>query len=201
MKRLVLALVLAAALTVAGWARADGDPASDYLLGQQVFFSLDGKVPSAKQKELSALVAAANQAGYKIRVAIIWSPYDLGAVTSLWGKPRTYARFLGQELTFVYKQRLLIVMPSGFGISWKGHDTSSAYRTLAHVRIVKTPVGLVDAAGLAVQRLATAAGIHVTAPAAAPKKSHRTLVIILIAIAVLVGLVLLRLVLRRPKPA
>jgi hypothetical protein len=201
MRRAALVLALAAALAGAGTARADGDPASDYLLGQQVFFSLDGKVPSAKQKELAALVAAANTAGYKVRVALIWSPYDLGSVTSLWGKPRTYARFLGEELHFVYKQRLLIVMPSGFGISWKGHDVSGAYRTLAGVRIVKTPVGLVDAAEAAVQRLARSAGVTVEAPTSAPKHSHRTVTIVGIAVGVLAVLILLRLALRRPKPA
>jgi hypothetical protein len=201
MRRAALVLALAAALAGAGTARADGDPASDYLLGQQVFFSLDGKVPAAKQKELAALVAAANTAGYKVRVALVWSPYDLGSVTALWGKPRLYARFLGEELHFVYKQRLLIVMPSGFGISWKGHDVSKAYRTLARVRIAKTPAGLADAAEVAVQRLARSAGITVKAPASPPKHSHRTLVIVVIAVAVLAVLIVLRLALRRPKPA
>ena len=201
MRRVALLVALAAALTVAGSARADGDPASDYLLGQQVFFSIDGKVPSAKQQELSAIVAATNHAGYKVRVAVIWSPYDLGSVTSLWKKPQTYARFLGEELQFVYKQRLLIVMPNGFGVYWKGHDAAASYRTLAHVRIAKTPSGLVDAAGVAVQRLAASAGVHVKAPQAPPKHSHRTVTIILIAVAVLAVLVLLRLALRRPKAA
>jgi hypothetical protein len=201
MRRVLLPAVLAAALAVAGSARADGDPASDYLLGQQVFFSLDGKVPSAKQHELSALVAAANEAGYKIRVAVIWSPYDLGSVTALWRKPQTYSRFLGEELQFVYKQRLLIVMPNGFGISWKGHDTSASARMLAQLPIAQTPSGLVDAAGVAVRRLASSAGVHVRAPEAPPKKSHRTTTIILIAVALLAVLVLLRLALRRPKTA
>ena len=199
MRRVLLLAALAVALTVAGSARADGDPASDYLLGQQVFFSIDGKVPTANQHELSGIVAAANNAGYKIRVAVIWSPYDLGSVTSLWRKPRTYARFLGEELQFVYKQRLLIVMPNGFGISWKGHDMTASYRTLARVPITKTPTGLVAAAGVAVQRLAAASGVHVKAPAAPPKHSHRTATIILIAVGVLAVLVLLRLALRRPK--
>ncbi len=201
MRRAALLVALAAALTVAGSARADGDPASDYLLGQQVFFSIDGKVPAAKQHELSAIVDATNRAGYKIRVALIWSPYDLGSVTALWGKPRTYARFLGEELQFIYKQRLLIVMPSGFGVYWKGHDVTASYRTLAHVPIKKTPVGLVDAAEAAVQRLAVAAGVHAKVPRTAPKHPHRTVTIVLIAIAVLALLVLLRLALRRPKAA
>ena len=103
---LVSAAVLAACV-VAGSARADGDPASDYLLGVQVFIPYDLKLPAEKQKELSALVHDANRSGYAIRVALIGSAYDLGAVTSLWQKPRPYAKFLGAELQFVYKQRLL----------------------------------------------------------------------------------------------
>ena len=35
----------------------------------------------------------------------------------LWAKPQVYARFLGAELRFVYKDTLLIVMPQGFGIN------------------------------------------------------------------------------------
>ena len=50
-------------------ARADGDPASDYLLTQKVFFPFDFKVPAAKQQQLVALVDEANRAGYPIRVA------------------------------------------------------------------------------------------------------------------------------------
>jgi hypothetical protein len=118
----LLAVVVAVgACVLAGGARADGDPASDYLLGQRIFFPFDVKVPKQKQQELSSVVDAANRGGLKIRVALIWSSYDLGAITALWKKPRTYARFLGQELQFVYKQRLLIVMPSGFGIYWHNH--------------------------------------------------------------------------------
>src|SRR5205814_809689 len=118
-----VALLVAAVLSclLAAGARADGDPASDYLLAQRIFFPFDAKIPQQKQRELSAVVDGANRAGLKIRVALIWSSYDLGAITSLWKKPRTYARFLGEELQFVYKQRLLIVMPGGFGIYWHGH--------------------------------------------------------------------------------
>ena len=61
-------------------------------------------------------------------MAIIASPYDLGAVTALWRKPRAYARFLGIELSLAYKQRLLVVMPNGFGFNWPGHSSASAYR-------------------------------------------------------------------------
>ena len=74
-------VVLAAALLAcaAPSARADGDPASDYLLTQKVFFPFDVKAPKAKQQQLVALVDEANSKGFPIRVAVIGSSYDLGA--------------------------------------------------------------------------------------------------------------------------
>ena len=117
--RLALA-VLASALVAtldAGAARADGDPASDYLIAQKIFFPYDAKIPQAEQRKLLAAIQSANTQGFTIRVALIWSDYDLGAVTVLWRKPRTYARFLGEEIRYFYKGRLLIVMPSGFGFT------------------------------------------------------------------------------------
>ena len=41
--------------------------------------------------------------GYEIRVALIASRYDMGSVGVLYRQPKRYARFLGQELAFVYK--------------------------------------------------------------------------------------------------
>src|SRR5205085_3124573 len=137
----------------AGSARADGDPASDYLLGTQVFIPYDIKAPKAKQQELASLVHDANKSGYAIRVALIGSAYDLGAVTSLWRKPKPYAKFLGAELQFVYKKRLLIVMPQGFGFNWTNHPSTREYAVLAKIPVAKGPEGLVDAAGTAVQQL------------------------------------------------
>ena len=111
-------------------ARADGDPASDYLLTRQTFLPFDAKIPKAQVDELNGIVADANKKGFKIRVAIISRRFDLGAVPSLWRKPKTYARFLGQELTFVYKNRLLIVMPNGYGVSRGGKALPEAQRVV-----------------------------------------------------------------------
>ena len=61
-------------------------------------------------------------------MAIIGAPVDLGAVTALWDKPPAYASFLGVELSLVYKQRLLIVMPNGFGFNWTGHPSGPPTR-------------------------------------------------------------------------
>ncbi len=54
MKRLALMFAVFVACIAAGSARADGDPASDYLLGSQVFLPFDAKIPKAKEQELIA---------------------------------------------------------------------------------------------------------------------------------------------------
>lgn len=145
-----------AAVAAAQSARADGDPASDYLLVQRVFVPYEGASASTQQHALTKAVAAANTAGFKIRVAVIFSSYDLGSVTSLWRKPQTYARFLGVELSFVYKQRLLVVMPNGFGFNWQRHSPKAAYALLAKIPVKRGAAGLLESATAAVQALAKA---------------------------------------------
>ena len=207
MRRALLVLAAIVACAFAGTARADGDPASDYLLGLQVFIPYDLKLPPAKQKELTALVHAANKSGYAIRVALIGSAYDLGAVTSLWQKPRPYARFLGAELQFVYKHRLLVIMPNGFGFNWPKHPSTKEYAVLSKVPVGKGPVGLLDSAEQAVRKLAAASGVKVVQPPAAAKASggsgsfvHSRALIVLASIGGLAVLVLLRLALRSKSP-
>jgi hypothetical protein len=159
----VLAVVLTAA-AAAQAARADGDPASDYLLGSKVFLPYDAKFPAKQSAELTALIAAANKAGFAIRVAVISSAYDMGSVTTLWRKPRTYAKFLGLELGFVYKQRLLVVMANGFGFNWPKHAPEPEYALLSKIPIRPGPAGLLTAAQSAVTKLAAADGVHVAPP-------------------------------------
>lgn len=201
MKRTLFVLLIAAC-ALAGTARADGDPASDYLLGTQVFFSIDVTLPKEKQQELVSVVRDANKSGYAIRVALIASPYDLGAVTSLWRKPRPYARFLGAELQFIYKRRLLVVMPNGFGFNWPKHTSSKEYRVLSKVPIGAGAVGMLDSAVNAVQKLAVASGVKVVRTTSAGKggRAHSRLLIVLAVVAGLALAVLLRLALRRKSP-
>jgi hypothetical protein len=205
MKRLVLVALLVVACVAGGTARADGDPASDYLLGTQVFLPFDLKVSKSKQRELIALVHDVNASGYTIRVALIGSAYDMGAVTSLWRKPKPYATFLGAELQFVYKKRLLIVMPQGFGFSWAKHPSTREYAVLAKIPVGKGPEGLVAAAGTAVQRLAAASGVKVVRRTSATSSgghstAHDRAVIILGAVGAVAVAVLLRQALRRKRP-
>jgi hypothetical protein len=205
MRRALLVLVALAACALAGTARADGDPASDYLLGVQVFIPYDLRVPAAEQKELTSLVHDANSSGYAIRVALIGSAYDLGSVTSLWQKPRPYARFLGAELQFVYKRRLLVVMPNGFGFNWPKHPSTKEYSLLSTVPVAAGPVGMLDSAEKAVRTLAAGSGVKIAVKTTATPSSgggfiHSRALIVLAAIAGVAILVLLRLALRRKSP-
>jgi len=155
-----LALLIVALLGAsARIARADGDPASDYLIGNQVFLTSQSVNLSPAQRQLLAVVHAATRSGFPVRVAVISSAYDLGSITALWGKPRLYARFLGLELSSAYRQRLLVVMPGGFGFNWPGHSPTAADRLLTEVPVRSTSDGLSVAAAAAVRRLALAAGV------------------------------------------
>jgi hypothetical protein len=173
MKRAALLAALFAAAAVPQLARADGDPASDYLLGSKVFLPYDAKFPREQAAQFTALVAAANNAGFKIRVALIWSAYDMGSVTTLWRKPHTYAKFLGLELSFVYKQRLLVVMPNGLAFNWLKHPITAQDALIAKIPTGPAPAQLLTAASAAVTKLAAAGGVHVTAPAHVTTQAQR----------------------------
>ena len=157
----LLAVVALAALATT--ARADGDPGSDVLVYQNLFVAADANVSVQQQLALGNLLSSADKEGFPIRVAIVSQPDDLGAITALWRKPAAYASFLGTELSLAYAQRLLIVMPNGFGFNWQGHSASAAYRVLDGVRIGPGGAGLATAAGNAVRALALAAGTKLPA--------------------------------------
>lgn len=152
-----LAVVVAAMLVALGAgcsaAWADGDPASDVLLSQVAFLPSDAGLSPAQEGQLTGLLRAAARAGAPLRVAVIPNSYDLGSITELWKKPETYARFLGAELSLVYKHPLLVVMPNGLGLNWPGHSVSSAKRELANVRVQPGPAGLLDGALTGVRRV------------------------------------------------
>jgi hypothetical protein len=161
-KLLLIVLLLFAAVTTAPVARADGDPASDYLISQQTFLSPNARISSSDTAQLNALVTAARRRGYTIRVAVIQSSYDLGAVTALDKKPRLYAHFLSQELRFMYKKRLLVVMPNGFGIADNGKPAPAEQAILDKL----SPPGTLDGSALVA---ATVKALHaLTAHAGVP---------------------------------
>ena len=81
-------------------ARADGDPGSDVLVFQNLFVGSEAGVSVTQQAQLGELLTDAAVPAFRIRVAIIAHRLlDLGAVTALWQKPQSYARFLGLELS------------------------------------------------------------------------------------------------------
>jgi hypothetical protein len=160
--RRALVLAAAAALLAAPAAHANGDPASDALLVDQVFLPADAPLPDSDRSALTQTVKDANERGYPIRVALIPFTSDLGTAISLWRHPQDYAKFLASELSFVYAKRLLVVQPSGFGVYNHGKPVAKEQRVLARVPVASgTPGQLAQSADAAVRALAAADGVVV----------------------------------------
>ena len=199
-QRLGALLLATACLWAPSVARANGDPASDYLLAQNVFLPFTAKIDNNEVQRLNALLRESRTANFPIRVALILSPSDLGTAFSLFGKPQKYAAFLGLELSFVYRNRLLVVMPNGYGYTVKGDPKASA------VLKKLPPPGRnatkeVQAAIVAVQRLAAAEGHRLVVPKGGSSASRDRLTIaaaVTAGIALIAAFVLYR---RRERPA
>jgi hypothetical protein len=151
-------------LGLPGAARANGDPASDYLLVRDSFLPLATGIDRGAAQRLDETLKAAGKSGYKIKAAIILAPSDLGTAFSLFRQPQRYAQFLGLELKFVYGGRLLVVMPNGYGYAVGGKPDAKAIRVLRRL----PPPGAdatkqVEAATVAIRRLAAANGHHIEA--------------------------------------
>jgi hypothetical protein len=117
----LLAVALAATALVCGRAapaRADGDPASDVLLVQNVFFPYQPKVSASLEGALKEVLASSARATHvPFKVAIIRSLPDLGLEPQYLGHPQAYAAFLDHEISFNSDpQPLITVMPEGFGV-------------------------------------------------------------------------------------
>jgi len=161
LRRAALGVILA--LVLAPQALADGDPASDILAPAETRVYMTLAAPdSSLEKKLAGTTQQVTDAGLPIKVAVIGNKTDLGAVPQLWGKPQTYARFLGSELRFIYKDNLLVVMPQGFGINGP-YGQSKALAALSGIdpRKDPTPQGLTNSADKAVRALAAADGLTV----------------------------------------
>jgi hypothetical protein len=156
----VLVAAAAAALLAVPAARANGDPASDELITQQVYIGLEVPLALSDREELLKTVAAANERGYTIRVALIAFTNDLGSAVSLWRHPQAYAKFLGSELAFAYANRLLVAMPSGFGFYRRRRPAAGERRVLERVRAGRSPTALVRSTARAVRALAAADGVE-----------------------------------------
>ena len=124
--------VLLAGLCAPAPALADGDPASDVLIAENVFYPFTPPVARSLQDALNAEAAAARRAHFPIKVALIASATDLGAIPSLFAKPQRYANFLDVEISFFGgKQPLLVVMPNGYGVRGLGAAATVAVSRLA----------------------------------------------------------------------
>jgi hypothetical protein len=185
------ALVLVLGALTAPLARADGDPASDWLYTQWVFFPFDVQLDAGLKHGLQTTVDDAKQRGYRIKVALIAQPSDLGSVPQLFAKPEQYARFLGLELRFLYHGRLLIVMPNGFGVSRDGKVAPHERRALRGVPLGRGDDALVEGAIRAVRRLAASAGIKLPpVPTSSPSSSSGTDRLVIAYAAIGAGLVI-----------
>jgi hypothetical protein len=154
----IAGLAIVTALLAPAHALADGDPASDELIGANVFYPFSPQVDAGLQKTLNSEAAAASRAHFPIKVALIESPADLGAIPSLFAKPQQYADFLDQEISFLnIKQLLLVVMPNGYGVQGLGQAATTAAGSLSKPRSGQSD-DLARAAIMAVPKLAAAAG-------------------------------------------
>ncbi len=152
----MLAAVAAIAALSAASSSADGDPASDVLLEQNVFVPYAAPSRSA-EAALQQAVDRVYAHGNRIKVAVIYDQTDLGAIPSIFGHPSDYARFLGIELGLWYVGPLLVVMPAGFGIYDGGRTTTAEEAVLRSLHVdASSPDGLTESAATAVQHLAAA---------------------------------------------
>jgi hypothetical protein len=160
-RALVIAVAVLALLPAT--AVADGDPASDVLLAQDVYYPYAPKASKQMTTALNLLLARVRKSGYPIKVALIQTPADLGAYPSLFGDTQNYANLLAKEIAFNSHPHLLIVMPSGFGGDNLGANVDSALKGIKVDDAAKSD-GLVQAALAAVARIATANGHQTAVP-------------------------------------
>ena len=179
-------VVMSLLATAAG---ADGDPASDVLLGESVFYPYQPVVSESIKTRLNAELAAAGNGGLAVKVALIASRDDLGAIPDLFGKPQQYARFLDQEISFQKKQPLLVVMAAGYGIDGLGAKAKQAIAALPKPRSGVSD-DLARAAIAAVPRIVTASGYSLKIQAQGSSSnssggSSRTTIVLILALAAL----------------
>ena len=196
MRRGFTSLLAAALVMVACPAAvlADGDPASDVLITDDIFVPYER--PSENQvSKLRGVIQQAREAGQPVRVAVIHSARDLGAVTNLYGHPQEYANLLARELQNPVEadqeghgEPLIIVMPAGFGTKNVPPEVDRRLRG-AEVPSDASPDELVAAVGWGVQELARISGRPIGEQFDEPKGDPATGV--LVTVLVIVGLLVL----------
>jgi hypothetical protein len=154
-------IAVAAVLAAPGTTLADGDPASDVLLSQPYYFPYQPLVAKDVAAKVKRLIAAAEKAKFPMKLAVIASPTDLGAVGDLFGRPQQYAGFLYSEVQPGFQKQfgLIVAMPAGIGLA----GTVSTPKFAAAVRDVPISSGadssgLARVGGIAMEKIAKAAG-------------------------------------------
>lgn len=185
--RPTLAATLAALAlgVIAPAALADGDPASDVLLGAKIYFPTQ-RVSLAEAKRLHKIVNEANAKGYAIRVALIKDINDLGTVPDLLNQPQKYAEFLGPEIHFAYQGDLLVVMPDGLGLTSTGpRPAKTDVIQGMQIEAGGSPDGMAQTAEEAVDALAKANGHPLEATGKKGGGSGGAIVGVVVAVALL----------------
>jgi hypothetical protein len=160
----ILSLLVAGA-AVPGLAHADGDPASDVLLGQDVFLPYTAISPRIED-DLYSVTTAAQKAGYPVKIALIEGKDDLGSVPQEFEHPESYADFLSDEIGTAVSGVVLVVMPNGFGLAVKAHKLSVA--ALSGIPIAGHPL----------PSNAASASVTLGAPAASVDFACETLIVL-----------------------
>jgi hypothetical protein len=192
----VISVVPAGWRVSASW--ADGDPASDILPVKDVFFPYKPNVSPSLEAAAEKTVHAAGAAGFSLKVAIIGTALELGLVQQFFGRPQAYAEFLDREISFNEARKLLVVMPTGFGVV-----PGSLAPALAGIPIDTRhgTDGLTRSAIQAVVALARSQGHAISAPSISASSRHSSPPAVLVfgLPAVLLALVGLALMLRGRK--
>jgi hypothetical protein len=201
----VAAAVFAASARTAPLALADGDPASDVLLGENVFYPYQPATSKALMASLNTATGAAAKTHFPLKVALIASPIDLGIIPQLLGQPQRYAAYLDVEISFEAKQPLLVVMKDGYGVEGLSAAGTAAAAKLS-LPAGGTPDDLAQAALTAVDKLAAAEGHPISAGGGGSSGSggsgggDTTLLIVLILAAVATASALVVVRRRQPSP-
>lgn len=167
----ISALLLALVAIVPASAVANGDPASDILIDADAYYPYSPSVSPKETKRLDTILAQAVAKKVHMKVALIATNQDLGLVTSLWGKPATYAPFLAQEIAYAFKGPLIIVMPQGVAIHGGEKEETAAAVAAApkSFEITTSSDDLAHAAGDMAIAYAKTRGITLTGIPANPK--------------------------------
>jgi hypothetical protein len=167
MRALIAALVLL--VLAPGAARADGDPASDVLPEQPVFFGSALDLKSKQAAQLDALARQAKQQGFEVNVAVISRLEDMGSATQYWGDMDNYGAFLAGEIGCCVKGRLLIVMPDGIGVTYLGHSSTADRKVVSALPAPgEDATKLMPAAMDAIVKLAAKSGVSLAVPDVTP---------------------------------